>query len=323
MLLQFEPWAPCKISTLFWRELAFKKLNEFGTGRVEANLKAFYLSETGKSSSSLFFSTESFDFNQETLTVAELGSKFNHLPGRLLLCDTIEEFKSLDRAQEALKLAKENASCQDLDDIRYFLLLVFADVKKFKFYYQIIYPVQTFESEQLQYEILHETKLSFTDVKNAISVDSIERKIRFKDSSSVNNIPGWPLRQVLVNLSQKYPGECFEVLCGRSIENGSSLSFKVKLPLNNKLSQVSGWEISLKDPTKVAPVRTVDISALIDPIQLARQAGELNLKLMKWRLIPDLDLEVLKNTSCLLIGSGTLGCNILRLLLVLFVSPCF
>jgi ubiquitin-like modifier-activating enzyme ATG7 len=54
----------------------------------------------------------------------------------------------------------------------------------------------------------------------------------------------------------------------------------------------------------------------MNPIHLAETAVGLNLKLMKWRLAPEIDLETLEKTRCLLLGAGTLGCNVARCLMV-------
>ena len=49
---------------------------------------------------------------------------------------------------------------------------------------------------------------------------------------------------------------------------------------------------------------------------LADQAVDLNLKLIKWRIAPSLDLDIIKATRCLLLGAGTLGSYVARNLLV-------
>lgn len=53
-------------------------------------------------------------------------------------------------------------------------------------------------------------------------------------------------------------------------------------------------------------------------VRLAEQAVDLNLKLMKWRVMPDLALDKIAATKCLLLGSGTLGCYVSRALMVSF-----
>ena len=54
----------------------------------------------------------------------------------------------------------------------------------------------------------------------------------------------------------------------------------------------------------------------MNPVHLAETAVGLNLKLMKWRLAPEIDLETIEQTRCLLLGAGTLGCNVARCLMV-------
>jgi hypothetical protein len=50
--------------------------------------------------------------------------------------------------------------------------------------------------------------------------------------------------------------------------------------------------------------------------RLADQAVDLNLKLMRWRILPELNLERVAATKCLLLGAGTLGCYVARTLMV-------
>jgi len=65
---------------------------------------------------------------------------------------------------------------------------------------------------------------------------------------------------------------------------------------------VTGWEDSKAKIVKLN-------SSLIE------NTTNLNFNLMKWRFWPEFDLGLIKKTRCLLLGSGTLGCSIARILL--------
>ena len=78
------------------------------------------------------------------------------------------------------------------------------------------------------------------------------------------------------------------------------------------MPKVTGWE---RNDRGAINSKTVDLSGNMDPVQFADQSVDLNIKLMKWRIAPNLDLDVIKNTKCLLLGAGTLGSYVSRNLL--------
>ncbi len=88
----------------------------------------------------------------------------------------------------------------------------------------------------------------------------------------------------------------------------------IKINDNDSIGTI-GWERNEKN--QLAP-RVVDMSDSMNSEKLAESAVSLNLKLMKWRIAPNVNLDIIKNTKCLLLGSGTLGCNVARCLLVSF-----
>ena len=73
-------------------------------------------------------------------------------------------------------------------------------------------------------------------------------------------------------------------------------------------------KILLKDSLK-ASKKIVDLKTQLDERSLSTMAVDLNIKLMKWRLLPELNIEKVQKTKCLLFGAGTLGCQVSRNLL--------
>jgi len=76
-----------------------------------------------------------------------------------------------------------------------------------------------------------------------------------------------------------------------------------------ELPKITGWE---RNEQNKLVSRTVDLAAYMDPTKLADQAVDLNLKLIKWRISPSINLDTIKHTSCLLLGAGTLGSYVAR-----------
>jgi len=145
----------------------------------------------------------------------------------------------------------------------------------------------------------------------------------FCDPCTLRMHPGWPLRNLLTLIAhhwRNYIPDTVEIVClrdrtkdgQRSVLHSIVLNLQIPEILPNALPKFVGWEKNEKQ--KIGP-RMVDLSSSMDPRRLADSAVDLNLKLMRWRLLPELNLETITSTRCLLLGAGTLGCNVARCLL--------
>ena len=135
--------------------------------------------------------------------------------------------------------------------------------------------------------------------------------------------PGWPLRNYLSLIIKQFkvgPDVNFIRIRKNQAKLNGSMLLSVSYRLNEQIDCsdkstcpiTAGWEKN--ESQKLLPKR-VNLSSLLDPRKLAEDAVNLNLRLMKWRLLPGLDLDKIASTKCLLLGCGTLGCHIARGLL--------
>ncbi|XP_031846496.1 autophagy-related 7 isoform X2 [Nomia melanderi] len=184
--------------------------------------------------------------------------------------------------------------------------------------------------------ISSESKMIISDLATGVNVIETH-KVYEKESQEYNEIyfafydpctssePGWPLRNLLSLLLWHCPTYCFtkviKVISIRGNKAQKSIVYKLKVKkyedtkkIRDTLfhSHLVGWESNTNG--KLGP-NVADLSDTMDPTRLSDRAINLNLKLMKWRLVPDLDLEKINSLRCLLLGAGTLGCSVARVLL--------
>ncbi|KAI4144636.1 MAG: hypothetical protein LQ341_002613, partial [Variospora aurantia] len=156
--------------------------------------------------------------------------------------------------------------------------------------------------------------------------DMSDRFVCFADPSTYKHYPGWMLRNLLVLVRKRWGLSKIQVLCYRDIrsrrEDARSLILCLSLDevtepsstcdsdvLEQAMPRVSGWERS--DKGRISS-KIANLGEYMDPRRLADQAVDLNLKLIKWRISPKLDLEIVKRSKCLLLGAGTLGSYVAR-----------
>jgi ubiquitin-like modifier-activating enzyme ATG7 len=186
-----------------------------------------------------------------------------------------------------------------------------------------------------------------------------DRYVCFADPSNYENAPGWMLRNLLVLVKQRWGLDWVQILRYRDVQSkrdqGRSMVIRLESkPVGDDASQaaksqqiptpmpkITGWE---RNPAGKLAGRIVNLTEYMDPTRyglyfwnrmllastdiiffpvtyrLADQSVDLNLKLMKWRISPSLNLEKIKHTKCLLLGAGTLGSYVARNLLVCSVD---
>ncbi|KAG1349719.1 hypothetical protein G6F62_003489 [Rhizopus arrhizus] len=226
-----------------------------------------------------------------------------NLQGNLINTNTIEEFQRLDKnqlfqqaAEKVIKAVESGEALKNPNSLLSFLLITFADLKKYKFYYWFAFPAII--PQQDAWQSIRQVDLGTQEL------------FAFLDPSSIKGSPGWPLRNLLYLIHTLFGQRTVKVVCYRQED---SYLIETSLPEHayNHPKSV-GWERNIQG--KLGP-RVADLGPMMDPIRLADTAIDLNLKLMRWRLLPELDLERVKQTKCLLLGAGTLGCFVARCLI--------
>uniref|UniRef100_A0A8B9YP04 Ubiquitin-like modifier-activating enzyme ATG7 n=1 Tax=Bos mutus grunniens TaxID=30521 RepID=A0A8B9YP04_BOSMU len=363
--LQFAPFSSA-LDVGFWHELTQKKLNEYRLDEAPKDIKGYYYNgDSVGLPARLTLEFSAFDMSAPT------PARCCPAVGILYNTNTLEAFKAADKkllleeaANEIWESIKSGAALDNPVLLNKFLLLTFADLKKYHFYYWFCSPAlclpesipliqgpvaldQWFLPKQIQalehaYDALCQTEgvpaLPYFLIKydeTTVLVSSLKHYSDFfqgqrtkitigvYDPCNLAQYPGWPLRNLLVLAAHRWSGsfQSVEVVCfrDRTLQGvrdvTHSIVFEVKLPemaFSPDCPKAVGWEKNQKGG--MGP-RMVNLSECMDPKRLAESSVDLNLKLMCWRLVPTLDLDKVVSAKCLLLGAGTLGCNVARTLM--------
>ncbi|KAJ0175077.1 hypothetical protein K1T71_009218 [Dendrolimus kikuchii] len=357
-IIQYVPFMSF-VHPSFWHALTDMKIN---VDKLNETTKKIHGRFTFRDDTGPLFEVDGTSFNK----VPESDNFYANSTGTLLNKNTIEEFKSIDKAALINSIGemiwgnlKSKTWIKNPSTLLNFFILSFADLKKFHYYYWFAFPAPSqptiylkekstkisahFNNKNLEdillgYKTLDETQKAFfiiAKTNNDVHVKTLSEVFHnvkdnldisssylvFLDPSNSSN-PGWPLRLLLAAILEHCPSLAktnVNVIGLRCDKNGSlnnSLLYTVDvMPEGYQSVDTAGWVgWERNDKGNFGP-KLANMSASMDPVILADSSSDLNVKLMKWRLVPDLDVEVMKHTKCLLLGAGTLGCHVARDLL--------
>ena len=287
-----------QIDVTFWHEFTKRKLEVLKLSEKAVPIYGFI--QAG--SNILRLTHASFEPHQPTIE------------GELVNFNTLAAFKDVDKKKIFAEFSARSAKLYD-DDYSIparFILITYGDLKKYDFHFIGGCPVPkqhkvsgTFssippEDAARALEVLMKGPIVLGKDLQPLRKGDTEAYII--DLSSAKDIPGWPVRTLIHHKLTK-------IHCIRPAN-----SYTIALTHEEEpIAGTSGWFV-VPSTQKIA-TQIHHLAESMNPEMLATQAVELNLQLMKWQLFRNLDLPAIRATKALLVGAGTLGCNVARVLM--------
>ena len=296
----------------FYKEYQNKILNEYKYENAIKPVYCFYEPKDGNSF--LRFEEFSFDPSKNPQVTGKLFS----MQGLLVHYATIDSFKKLDNLEtvyDCLKKSKEKLQ---------FILFIYGDLKTFLFSFKFI----LLHNKGVEYKISaikkeigedYQKKLNEISEKNKdkiieefshlLSEDTI---LLYDINSEINTIPILIKNAIYEFGSDKIAN----IILLKNIQNGLVFQNSLYLTLQNVSilaleKEIEAIQLSIKE----TEVSSVDLKSMFNPETIAENAVDLNINLMKWRMCPYLNTDIIRTQKYLLVGAGTLGCHVSRALL--------
>ncbi|XP_026412711.1 ubiquitin-like modifier-activating enzyme atg7 isoform X2 [Papaver somniferum] len=379
VLLQFAPFQSA-VDDGFWRRLSSLKLDTLGIDQSPIPITGFYAPcSNPQVSNYLTLLPESLppEAGEEASVrgTLNLGNRNRcPVPGILYNTNTLESYRAIDKRSllkaEAKKIWEEINSGKAEEDsavLSRFLLISFADLKKWSFHYWFAFPAlvldppatlvnlqpatQCFTLEEAEslsaacnkwrsssltadvpfflVSVASDSNVAIRPLRDWAVCQGDGRKLLFGfyDPCNLPNNPGWPLRNFLALICARWSMEKVCFLCYREKHGFADLGLSlvgealISVPQGRAaeigkdtqyVPNAVGWELNIE---KKMVSRRISLAQSMDPTRLAISAADLNLKLMRWRALPSLNLNSLSTIKCLLLGAGTLGCQVARVLM--------
>ncbi|QBM89375.1 ubiquitin-like modifier-activating enzyme ATG7 [Metschnikowia aff. pulcherrima] len=316
------------VDSSFFTNLSHRKLNEYKLDSKPRPIHAF-MSQPLKLNK--FNEKPILNLDYNSFEPEQTDALTRTIDGTLYNVNTIEEFKALDKKELLTTWGHDLLKEINAGNFREkFHLLTFSDLKKYKFYYWLAVPTlhsvwyvlntstEVDELPRIEKYVSGNEAMFFQINEENDSItckyDDFLRDGMFVYSDSCLSSDGSPSVQLKNHLYalairgfKKITLTIFRKSGLRTLELELDSGFCAE-----KDPQVSGWERTAQG--KLGP-KMADLGSLIDPAKLADQAVDLNLRLMKWRVAPELDLDIIKRQKVLLLGAGTLGSYVARALM--------
>jgi ubiquitin-like modifier-activating enzyme ATG7 len=291
----------------FYTEYQKKILDEYKYENALKQITAFY--ET--TDNNVFIRFEDFSFNPSNNP--QVTGKLFNINGLLVHYSTIEGFEQLKNIDTVLKEIEDNSTKYN------FILFIYGDLKTFLFRYRFVllhnknveYKIKKVSienpNEELKKLIDEHTEKNNNIVNEHYYYLLNDNTILLNDlTTTQTSIPTLIKNSLYENQKETIT----EIIINKSQNKYITLSLEnIKLiPIKDKISE-------LKEAYQKLEIITVDLKQMFNSESIAENAVDLNINLMKWRMCPGLNTQIIKEKKYLLIGSGTLGCHVSRCLL--------